>query len=68
MPLIDKKDKIFIAGGATGMVGTAIKTKLENYGYNSLKTPSRKELDLTSSNLVFNWFEENKPKEITFFR
>ena len=61
MPLIDKKDKIFIAGGATGMVGNAVKTKLQNYGYKNLKSPSRKELDLTNSNFVFSWFEENKP-------
>ncbi len=61
MSLIDKKDKIFIAGGSTGMVGNAIKNKLQNYGYKNLKFPSRKELDLTNSNLVFSWFKDNKP-------
>ena len=60
MTLIDKKEKIFIAG-ANGMVGSAIKLKLQNYGYNNLKTPSRKDLNLTDTKLVFNWFEENKP-------
>ena len=62
MPLIDKKDKIFIAGGATGMVGNSIKTKLQNDRYENLIYPSRNELDLTNSNLVFNWFKENKPE------
>ncbi len=60
MSLIDKKEKIFIAG-ANGMVGSAIKLKLQNYGYNNLKLPSRKDLNLTDTKLVFNWFEENKP-------
>ena len=70
MPLIDKKDKIFIAGGATGMVGNSIKIKLQINGYGNLIYPSRNELDLTNSNLVFNWFKEKKPsaaaKEMKF--
>ena len=60
MNLIDKKEKIFIAGGS-GMVGSAIKSKLIKEGYKNLKSPTRNELDLKNSNLVFDWFEENKP-------
>ena len=60
MKLINHKDKIFIAG-ASGMVGNAIKLKLYNYGYTNLITPSRKELELTNSKLVFDWFKKNNP-------
>tara|TARA_Y100001978_G_C23648135_1_gene411924 strand:+ start:148 stop:1143 length:996 start_codon:yes stop_codon:yes gene_type:complete len=60
MNLIDKKEKIFIAGGS-GMVGSAIKSKLIKEGYKNLKSPSRNELDLKNTNLVFDWFGENKP-------
>ena len=60
MKLICQKDKIFIAG-ASGMVGNAIKLKLYNSGYKNLITPSRKELELTNTKLVFDWFKKNKP-------
>ncbi len=60
MNLIDKNEKIFIAGGS-GMVGSAIKSKLIKEGYKNLKSPTRNELDLKNSNLVFDWFEGNKP-------
>ena len=60
MKLINQKEKIFIAG-ATGMVGNAIKIKLYDSGYKNLITPSRKNLDLTNSRLVFDWFKKNKP-------
>ena len=60
MNLIDKNEKIFIAGGS-GMVGSAIKSKLFKEGYKNLKSPTRKELDLKNPKLVFDWFEENKP-------
>ena len=60
MKLIDKKDKIFIAGGG-GMVGAAIIKELINNGYQDLQYPSRKELDLTNKELVFDWFRKNKP-------
>ena len=43
------------------MVGNAIKLKLYNYGYTNLITTYRKDLDLTNSELVFDWFKKNKP-------
>ena len=61
MSLIDKKEKIFIAGG-NGMVGSAIKRKFNLYGYNNLLCPSSKELDLTNSKFLFDWFQENSPE------
>ena len=51
MLLINKKDKIFIAG-AKGMVGSAIKRKLNEYQYENLECPSREELDLTNTELM----------------
>ena len=64
--LIDKSEKIFIAG-ASGMAGGAIKRSLVKFGYGnpdcggSLLTPSRKELDCCDSLLVEKWFKQNKP-------
>ena len=63
MKLINKNEKIFIAG-VNGMVGSAIKLKFINSGYKNLKIPSRHELDLRSHNSVFSWFEENKPNVV----
>ena len=61
--LINKKDKIFIAG-SRGMVGSAIIKRLLEYGYKNLEFPSRKELDLTNTKLVTEWFTEKKPQII----
>ena len=55
--LINKIEKIFIAG-ARGMVGSAIKRKLNEYGYTNLMNPSRKELDLTNTEMVSKWFKK----------
>ena len=60
MSLINNKHKIFIAG-AKGMVGSAIKRKLNEFDYKNLETPSRADLDLTNAELVSNWFREKKP-------
>ena len=58
--LINKADKIFIAG-ARGMVGSAIKRKLHEKGYENLESPTRSEPDLTKTELVFEWFRKIKP-------
>ena len=47
MTLINKKDKIFIAG-VKGMVGSAIKRKLIQCGYQNLINTDKSELDLTN--------------------
>ena len=60
MTLINKEDKIFIAGGS-GMVGSAIKRKLNNLGFKNIISPNSSELDLKDSNLVSYWFKKNKP-------
>ena len=48
MTLLNKGDKIFIAGGS-GMVGSAIIRKLDNLGFKNLKSPNSSELDLKNS-------------------
>ena len=65
MTLINKKDKIFIAGGS-GMVGSAIIRKLNNLGFENLIFPNSTELDLKDSDLVFKWFKKNKPNIVIF--
>ncbi len=65
MTLINKEEKIFIAGGS-GMVGSAIIRKLNNLGFKNLISPNRSELDLKDSDLVFHWFKTNKPDIVIF--
>ena len=61
-----KNQKVFI-GGASGMVGSAIKRAfLRNKKYNSknnliILSPTRKECDLSNHNSVDNWLKKNKP-------
>ena len=65
MTLINKEEKIFMAGGS-GMVGSAIIRKLNNLGFENLISPNSSELDLKNSDLVFNWFKKNKPDIVIF--
>ena len=57
---MNKTDKIYIAGHR-GLVGGAIKRKLENDGFNNIVTRTHKELDLTEQGLVREFFEQEKP-------
>ena len=65
MNLLDRKDKIYVAG-SNGMVGSAICRILNKKGYkttkNNLFAPSRHELDLTNLNSVEKWFENHNPE------
>lgn len=55
--------KIYIAGHK-GLVGSAIWKQLENKGYTNLIGRSSKELDLTDSNAVTQFFETEKPEYV----
>ena len=55
MNLINKSDRIFIAG-STGMVGSSLNKKFKEKGYENLLTPGRAQLDLTNKNKVDSWF------------
>ena len=58
---IEKNDKIFVAGHK-GLVGSSIIRQLKRKGYNNLITVSKKNLDLTNQQKVFNFLKKNKPK------
>lgn len=51
--------KVFIAGHK-GMVGSAVYRQLKKRGYQNIITRNRTELDLTDSQQVFKFFEEEK--------
>ena len=58
--LINKKDKIFIAG-KNGMVGSAVFRAFQRRGYENLITPNSFKLNLFIYSEVKSWFELNKP-------
>ena len=57
---MDKKNKILITGSG-GMVGSALKSKLEGLGFNNLLFPRKKELDLIHPLDTETYFKKNKP-------
>jgi GDP-L-fucose synthase len=57
---MDKKDKIYIAGHR-GMVGSAIRRKLEQGGFKNLVLKTSDELDLRKQGAVQSFFEKEKP-------
>lgn len=60
---MQKDSKIFVAGHR-GLVGSAIKQKLEDKGYTQLILRTHNELDLTNSKAVKSFFEEVKPEYV----
>jgi len=60
LTLINKKDKIFVAGHQ-GMVGSSICRLLKKKGYNFILKENRFYLDLKDKYAVQNWFDTNKP-------
>ncbi|MEL7834095.1 GDP-L-fucose synthase [Fodinibius sp. Rm-B-1B1-1] len=58
--MLDKKSKIYIAGHR-GMVGSAVKRKLEQEGYENLLYRTSSELDLCNQQAVKQFFEEEHP-------
>ena len=57
---LDRNAPVFIAGHR-GMVGSAIRRKLEAEGFSSLITRTRAELDLTEQSAVRAFFEDVRP-------
>jgi GDP-L-fucose synthase len=57
---MDKQAKIYIAGHR-GMVGSAIKRKLEQEGFTNFVTRVSSELDLRNQQQVADFFEQEKP-------
>ena len=58
--MMDKSDKIFIAGHG-GLAGSAIVRKLEAAGFTNVVKRNRKELDLANESAVAAFFEKEKP-------
>ena len=57
------QSKIYLAGHR-GMVGSALKRKLEAKGYSNLITRTRSELDLTNQQAVNEFFEAERPEYV----
>jgi GDP-L-fucose synthase len=57
---MEKQEKIYIAGHR-GMVGSAIKRKLESEGFTNLVLKSSNELDLRDQQKVTDFFAKEKP-------
>lgn len=60
---MDKKSKIYLAGHR-GLVGSALKRKLELKGYSNLIFRTHGELDLTNQQAVNEFFEREKPEYV----
>ncbi len=58
-----KNSKIYLAGH-TGLVGSALKRKLEEKGYTNLIGRTINELDLTNQKAVAEFFENEKPEYV----
>jgi len=60
-----KKDaKIFVAGGQSGLVGTAIVRALKNQGFKNIIIKTRKQLDLLKADQVESFFKKEKPEYV----
>lgn len=60
---MNKEDKIYIAGHR-GMVGSAIKRKLESEGFKNILTRTFSELDLKNQSEVSTFFEKEQPEYV----
>jgi GDP-L-fucose synthase len=60
MQIMDKSDKIFVAGHR-GMVGGAVMRRLQAEGFKNLLTRERAQLDLTDESAVAKFFAEERP-------
>jgi GDP-L-fucose synthase len=60
---MDKKSKIFIAGH-TGLVGSAVKRRLDSEGYGNLVARSYPEINLASQQDVEDFFSSEKPEYV----
>lgn len=58
---MDFSSKIYVAGH-TGLVGSALVTRLRASGYNNLILKTRRELDLTDQRAVERFFSETRPQ------
>lgn len=62
--MIKKNSKIFVAGGQSGLVGTAIVRSLNRNGFKNIIVKTRKQLDLLNPDQVERFFSRNKPEYV----
>ena len=60
MQIMDKSDKIFVAGHR-GMVGSAVMRRLKTQAFSNVVTRERAQLDLTNESAVAKFFEQERP-------
>jgi GDP-L-fucose synthase len=58
---MNKQSKIFVAGGQSGLVGTAIVRNLAKKGFTNVITKTRREVDLLDAKQVEAFFAKIKP-------
>jgi GDP-L-fucose synthase len=61
---MEKESKIYVAGGQSGLVGSAIVRSLREKGYTNIILKTRKELNLLDQNKVAQFFQEEKPEYV----
>jgi GDP-L-fucose synthase len=59
-----KKSSIFVAGGQSGLVGTAIVRSLQKQGYTNIIVKKRSEVDLLNQKSVETFFSKYQPEYI----
>lgn len=62
--MITKKSKIYVAGGHSGLVGSAIVRDLTKKGYKNIIVRTRKDLDLLDQAAVEKFFKKEKPEYV----
>lgn len=63
---MNKNDSIFVAGGQSGLVGTAIVRSLRSKGFNQIIVKTRQEVDLINQQAVENFFVRYRPDYVFF--
>jgi len=58
---MNKKSRIYVAGGQSGLVGTAIVRSLKAHGYSNIVVRTRKQVNLLNQQSVENFFKQEKP-------
>jgi len=61
---MEKNESIFVAGGQSGLVGTAIVRSLLSKGYRNIITKTRKELNLLDQRSVESFFSKYRPMNV----
>lgn len=61
---MNKDAKIYVAGGQSGLVGSAIVRNLQDRGFTTIITRTRAQVDLLSAVSVISFFEKERPEYV----